>query len=164
MPAQPQPIHVLFVCTGNICRSPMAEAVFQHMVAEAGLSNVIKADSAGTGAWHVGEPPHHGTRTVLRNHGIAYTHAARQIEPLDFAHFEYIIALDRSHLSDLRYYARGNQATLKLLMDYVPGTPVHDVPDPYYTGGFDEVYTLVSQGCRALLEHIIAEHHLAPRR
>ena len=161
MPAQPQPIQVLFVCTGNICRSPMAEAVFRHMVSAAGLSDRIQADSAGTGAWHIGEQPHRGTRAVLQAHGIVYTHQARQVAASDFTQFDYLVALDRSHLDDLRSLAGRSHASLKLLMDYVPNARVRDVPDPYYTGGFDEVYDLVEESCRALLDTIIAERGLA---
>jgi protein-tyrosine phosphatase len=155
-----QKVRVLFVCTGNICRSPMAEAVFHHMVAQAGLSDRIEADSAGTGAWHIGQQPHHGTRRMLRELGIEYTHAARQVRDADFTDFDYLIALDRGHLSELRHLARSAGAELALLMDFAPGAQTRDVPDPYYDGRFAEVYTLVEQGCRGLLEHIVKAERL----
>src|SRR5689334_8612901 len=105
-------IRVLFVCTGNICRSPMAEAVFRDMVARAGLADRIMADSAGTDGWHAGEQPHHGTRQVLRERGIDYTHAARQVRGDDFSGFDYLIALDSSHMFELR--ARAERAHARL--------------------------------------------------
>jgi protein-tyrosine phosphatase len=154
-PSKTEPIHVLFVCTGNICRSPMAEGVFRHLVAQAGLADRIMADSAGTGPWHTGEPPHHGTRRVLRERGIDYQHVARQVRGDDFERFEYIVALDRGHLGELRSLARREGAELALLMDYAPSAHTRDVPDPYYDGRFAEVYALIEQGCRGLLAHIV---------
>jgi protein-tyrosine phosphatase len=138
----------------------MAEAVFGHLVAQAGLGGRITADSAGTGGWHIGQQPHHGTRRVLREQGIDYTHAARQVSPADFASFDYIIALDRGHLSELRYLANRADARLALLMDFAPGANTRDVPDPYYDGRFQEVYMLVEQGCRGLLKHIVEREGL----
>jgi len=146
-------VNVLFVCLGNICRSPMAEGVFQKMVDDAGLSDQILVDSAGTGSWHVGETAHRGTQKVLRQHGIAYNGRARQIRPTDITPNTYLIALDSSNLQDLQRYA-SQHARLFRLLDFASETQERDVPDPYYTGAFDYVYKLVEDGCRGLLAAI----------
>lgn len=149
------PTRVLFVCMGNICRSPMAEAVFRHLVAEAGLSERFVIDSAGTGAWHAGEPPHRGTHAILAQHGVDVgPQRARQIAPDDLATFDYVLAMDEENLGDLRRMRRDPAARVSLLLDHAPALGVREVPDPYYSGGFEHVYRLVEAGCQGLLAEI----------
>ena len=153
--ASPRPIRVLFVCIGNICRSPMAEAVFRHQVNAAGLADQFFIDSAGTGGWHTGERPHRGTLAILAQHGVdPGDQRARRLAPADFASFHYIVAMDRENLDDMAAFARGAASRTRLLLDYAPDLGTREVPDPYYSGGFEHVYQLVTAGCRGLLAHI----------
>lgn len=147
-------INVLFVCLGNICRSPMAEAVFQNLVDEAGLTDHFRIDSAGTGSWHIGEKAHPGTRRILAEHGIAYNGRARQVTRQDMADpHTYVIVMDQSNSNDLRREFGGHTNQYRLL-DFSKQTAVTDVPDPYYTNNFETVYQLVTDGCQGLLETI----------
>lgn len=147
-------INVLFVCLGNICRSPMAEAVFQQMVDEAGLTDQFHIDSAGTGSWHIGEKAHSGTRAVLAEHGIVYNGRARQITAQDMTDpHTYIITMDQSNSHDLRRQF-GSHTNQRRLLEFASETAVTDVPDPYYTNNFEYVYQLVTDGCQGLLETI----------
>ncbi len=146
-------VRVLFVCLGNICRSPMAEAVFQKLVDEAGLSDQIAVDSAGTGSWHVGEKAHPGTRRILAKHGIDYDGRARQIRRQDIHPDTYLIVMDQdNHREVSRRY--GDQPRLHRLLYFANHPDVRDVPDPYYTNNFEYVYRLVSDGCQGLLATI----------
>lgn len=156
-----QKVHVLFVCLGNICRSPMAEAVFRDMVRKEGLDGRIEVDSAGTGNWHIGNPPHIGTRKRLDQAGISYEGIrARQVHDHDFVTFDYIVGMDESNMEDLRRLSPEPKARVLKLLDLVPDGKGKDVPDPYFTGNFDETYELVTAGCRALLDKIKAEKAL----
>jgi len=157
-----QEISVLFVCLGNICRSPLAEGVFRHVLDERKISDRFLVDSAGTGSWHVGESPDHRSARSAATHGVILTGHARQVQPEDFRRFEYILAMDQSNLIHLQEYRDrvGGEAALYLLREFDPeGGPGAEVPDPYYGGpnGFEEVYNIVDRSCRALLNHILEE-------
>ena len=149
-------INVLFVCMGNICRSPMAEAIFTHLVEDAGLSDHFEIDSVGTISYHVGEPAHPGTRRVLAQHGIQSHSISRKINSADLAEAVYLIAMDHDNLYDLQAMARRIPVNgrLHLLLEFANDAPTLDVPDPYYSNNFEYVYRLVESGCQGLLAHI----------
>lgn len=156
-------IRVLFVCLGNICRSPMAEAVFQQKISDAGLSAQIQVDSAATSRWEVGKRAHPGTLNILERHNINYNGRARQIRTQDLQIFDYILAMDRSNYRDLQHLAKGTAANITMFLSYAneAGTVTEqEVPDPYYDGRFEYVYDLVSKGCDALLANIRESHNL----
>ena len=151
------PTHVLFVCLGNICRSPAAEAAFQHVVDEAGLTGDFVIDSAGTGAWHVGEQADPRMREAGRRRGMSVKSIARAVSPDDFDRFDHILAMDRSNLRALlRLAPPRHRAKIRLFRDLDPEAPGGDVPDPYYgeSDGFDEVLDMVSRTARALLDEL----------
>lgn len=154
---------VLFVCMGNICRSPMAEAVFRDLVAREGLSDQIEVDSAGTSGWHASEPAHQGTLAVLQRAGIPYNGRARQIERSDLDHFDYVVTMDRENLSYIRKASGGSSAEISLFLSYAKAdgkVRIDEVPDPYYDNNFNQTYELVRLGSESLLEHIRADHKL----
>ncbi len=146
-------IKVVFVCLGNICRSPMAEAIFQKLVDDAGLSAQISVDSVGTGAWHIGEKAHQGTRRILSQHDIAYNGRARMVEASDITPATYVIGMDQSNLDNLTRQFGSHPRSYRLL-DFAQNSEIKDVPDPYYTSNFEYVYQLVSGGCHGLLATI----------
>jgi protein-tyrosine phosphatase len=155
------PAKLLFVCLGNICRSPAAEAVFLHLAEEAGVAGRFSVDSAGTGGWHVGDQADRRMRQAARARGIAVTSRARQVAAGDFDRFDHIFAMDAENLRTLRALAPPPQRhKLRLFRDLDPDAPGEDVPDPYGGGpdDFDEVLDIVTRTGRALLAELTAGH------
>jgi protein-tyrosine phosphatase len=150
---------VLFVCLGNICRSPLADGVLAHKLQAAGLAETVTVDSCGTGGYHVGAPPHHESIRVAEQHGVPLAHLrARQVAIGDFDTFDRLVAMDRQNYQDLLALEATGQMhdKVSLFMSYVPGATSPDVPDPYFGGpeGFDAVYAMVDAGCETLVAEI----------
>lgn len=150
---------VLFVCLGNICRSPMVEAVFRQLVNQAGLSESITTASRATSHFNEGKPPHEGTKEKLTEHGISFAGIqSEQIRQGDFETFDYIIGMDQQNVKDLKAIAPvGTAEKVTLFLDVLPEHAYTEVPDPYYTGDFDLTYELVTEGAKAWLEKITTE-------
>lgn len=150
-------MHVLFVCLGNICRSPTAEGVFRHRVQQAGLEAQISIDSAGTGDWHIGKAPDARARQAAKKRGYDLESLrARQVQRADFDHFDLILAMDEQNLADLRaLQPQGSRAELDLLLRRC-GLPQSAVPDPYYGDAqhFDQVLDLLEQASAVLLDDL----------
>jgi protein-tyrosine phosphatase len=154
-------MRLLFVCLGNICRSPTAEGVMRGLVRDAGLEDRIEIDSAGTGGWHVGARPDARSAAAARRRGIVLEGAARKVEPRDFADFDLLLVMDRENHAELLSRAPDDEARAKVryLREFDPESAARgdlDVPDPYYGGkrGFDDVLDLVEAACRGLLEEL----------
>ena len=154
---------LLFVCLGNICRSPTAEGVMRALVRERGLEDEIELDSAGTGAWHVGSAPDLRAAAAARGRGVELEGAARRVREQDFSDFDLLLAMDRENARDLLALARepAEREKVHLLREFDAQSAASgdlDVPDPYYggTGGFEHVFDLVTAACEGLLERISA--------
>jgi protein-tyrosine phosphatase len=155
-------IKVLFVCMGNICRSPTAQGVFQQLVESAGLSHAISVDSAGTHAYHVGEPPDpRAAQSALRRQVDLSAQRARKVSASDFEVFHYVLAMDLDNFSNLQSICPpGHEQKLSLFLDYAADVSVREVPDPYYGGatGFERVLDLIEAASHGLLEDIRNKH------
>ena len=155
---RPPPFHVVFVCTGNICRSPIAEKVFARAIEQVGLADRVHVSSAGTGPWHVGGPADDRAAALLSEHGYGETHVARQIDD-ELLGADLLVALDEGHLRALRRVAP-DPDRVRLLRSFDPAAPPRaGVPDPYYGGpdGFTEVLTMIRAATPGLLEHVRAQ-------
>jgi protein-tyrosine phosphatase len=157
------PVRILFVCLGNICRSPTAEGVMRALVRDAGLQEEIELDSAGTGGWHVGSSPDERASAAAQARGLTLAGQARQVRASDFEDFDLLVAMDRSNARDLQRLAPDLEARAKvrLLREFDPAAGdghALDVPDPYYgaEGGFDEVLDIVEAACERLVDEIRA--------
>ena len=157
-------MRILFVCLGNICRSPTAESVMRSLVEQAGLQDEIEVESAGTGDWHIGRPRDAQSTEAAKARGIALTGRGRQVTASDFDAFDLIVAMDRANLRELQGLAPGAEARTKihLLREFDPasaGAPDLDVPDPYHGGrrGFEDVFDLVEAACEGLLAEVREE-------
>ena len=157
MPDAPS-FSLLFVCMGNICRSPCAEAVMLNQLDRAGLGDRVHIDSAGTGGWHAGEHADPRMRRHAARRGYALDSLARQVRTSDFERFDLILVMDQQNLRDIRPFAPDDAAMKKvrLFCEFATERSEAQVPDPYYDGeaGFEQVLDIVENGCQHLLEHI----------
>ena len=154
---------VLFVCLGNICRSPTAEGTFRALVEARGLGDAFVVDSAGTAGHHAGEPPHPETVAEAARRGVVLAHRARQVTRADYDRFDRIVAIDRDNLRDLVRLVRSpaERAKLSLLRSYEPGADGEDVPDPWYTGEFARVFDICARASEGLLGAILRDRAAA---
>jgi protein-tyrosine phosphatase len=158
------PCKLLFVCLGNICRSPSAENIMNHLIAQANLSQSIICDSAGTGGYHIGAPPDRRMTTAAGRRGIKLIGRARQFQQSDFEEFDLILAMDQENYRDiLSLDPTGKyQDKVRLMCDFATHHSEREVPDPYYGGteGFDKVIDLLLDACEGLLQHVISTYKL----
>ncbi len=147
---------VLFVCLGNICRSPTAEAVMQQLVVERGLEDQVQVDSAGTIRYHAGEPADLRMQDTAARRGYTLASISRQLVAEDFGRFDLIVAMDRDNLRDIRALDTGSRATVKLFSEFLPEGFAADVPDPFLgEAGFDRTLDIIEYGCPAILQYLL---------
>jgi protein-tyrosine phosphatase len=157
-------VRVLFVCLGNICRSPIAQGVFENVLRREGLEDEVSVDSAGTGTWHVGEPPDQRAQRSASSRGLDLsTQRARRIAPEDCENFDYVLTMDEENYRAVASLCRGS-AAVRPFLDFATDSPETEVPDPFYGGpeGFEHVLDLVEEASEGLIADI-REHHLKDR-
>ena len=159
---------ILFVCLGNICRSPMAEGVFRRVAEEEGLIDRFEIDSAGLGDWHIGQAPDHRAQKAARSRGVDISdQSARQVEDEDFDRFDLLLVMDRENYAELKARApREARAKIRPFLDFAPHVGTKDVPDPFFGGaeGFDQALDLIEAASRGLLASLTAEDGVAAKR
>jgi len=152
---------IMFVCTGNICRSPLAQAVFEHHARLRGLEDRFVVESSGLQSFHVGEQADNRMRSVAREHGVRLDHLARQVQPRDLRDYDFVLAMDRGHLQELRRMTGGEPELtdkVRLFGEFDPAAEkATEVPDPYYGGidGFEQVFEIVDRTARNLMEQLV---------
>lgn len=162
-------INVLFVCLGNICRSPLAEGIFCELVKQNGLTSEISCDSAGTHSYHIGNLPDHRSRRVASNSGLMLTHRARKLVSDDFGLFDYVVAMDESNFQNIQILSHRStgfempEDRLFLMREFDTNTTEKNIPDPYYEdiAAFEEVYKLLTGCCENLLAFLVERHRLS---
>ncbi len=162
-------VKILYVCLGNICRSPIAEATMQQLIVEKGISNKVKVDSAGTANYHIGDLPDHRTRQSAEENGLKLTHRCRQISIQDFSDFDYIVPMDANNLADIQtlslmaFGQHQSEENVFLLRKFdATSQPTDSVPDPYYgtKADFENVFQIVKRSNEAFIEWLIKQHNL----
>ena len=154
-------VNVLFVCMGNICRSPIAQGVFEDLLRREGFEEEVFVDSAGTGSWHVGHPPDARGQESAGKRGVDLSgQRARRVTPEDCRRFEYVIVMDRENYDSVSPLCSRSETEVRLFLDYAPGLPLEEVPDPYFGGpdGFEHVLDLVEEAAKGLLDDVRKRH------
>jgi protein-tyrosine phosphatase len=159
---------LLFICLGNICRSPMAEGVFRRVIEEEGLAHCFEIDSAGLGDWHVGQAPDDRAQAAARERGIEISgQCARQVVQEDFARFDLLLVMDRSNYAELKRRApKPAHGKIRYLLDYAPHVGTKDVPDPFFGGaeGFDHALDLIEEAAHGLVAALVSDEALPAKR
>jgi protein-tyrosine phosphatase len=162
------PHRILFVCLGNICRSPMAEGVFRRVIAEEGLSDSFVIDSAGLGDWHIGQAPDHRAQKAARTRGVDISgQSARQVVDEDFDRFDLLLVMDGSNYDELKARAPHEaRAKIRPFLDYAPHAGTKDVPDPFFGGaeGFDHALDLIEAAAHGLVASLVGKEKVQAKR